>query len=246
LGLRQGAAEWGCEMGQFILSMRFASLRKGLLPKIRGFSILFFLSPHLCLSLVVYAFFAFLFQYIFLLCGLKKNHVTEIQNMLLFFGPIAWLQTIVYSILVQMSPKNFDRRKAMRIIAFFFHPKNIQRSSKERQVSLRGRYLKCLTKKTRLTAGAIFSDIMLANLINKDDILIVTFIWTIQWLNITCICCLGSSTIQVKTLLHSTVLFLIGGATIINTDFSPATIVCEQGKFRKKSWLTRSTGCAVF
>ncbi len=97
-------------------------------------------------------------------------------------------------------------------------------------------------KKTRLTAEAIFSDIMLANLINEDDILIVTFIWTIQWLNITCICCLGSSTIQVKTLLHCTVLFLIGGAT----DFSPATIVCEQGKFRKNSWLTRSTGCAVF
>ncbi len=73
---------------------RVASLRKWLLPQVRGFLLLFSFNTHvleLCYKHYKLACVSNKFSPL----KVKNNHVTEISNMHLFLGPIAWLGTLL-------------------------------------------------------------------------------------------------------------------------------------------------------
>jgi hypothetical protein len=70
---------------------------------------LFCFNCHTCIDSSLCCKYVLCAIHIFLRCSLKINHVTEIQNMRLFLGPLDWLQTgYLYTFLLSYNAPNTD------------------------------------------------------------------------------------------------------------------------------------------
>ncbi len=91
-----------CEMGQLIRSMgqhqlKFASLYGGHAPQVRGPFFFYVLTTHVPKPCSMGYKLACVLNIYFSPVQVETNHMTEIQNMRLFLGPIEWLRTITLS-----------------------------------------------------------------------------------------------------------------------------------------------------